>query len=101
MNRYVVTRAAREDLQDVRSYLTKEVGADVAHHVIHALVATFRMLAEFPGIGRERTDLVAKRILRTWPTQGYLIVYVRGEPLSIVRVLHQHRDVSAELKQAS
>lgn len=54
-----------------------------------------RRLAEMPGLGHMREDLVAiDQALRFWPVYSYLIVYrAETDPLEVVRVLHGARDV--------
>lgn len=53
----------------------------------------FVRLAEWPGIGHERTDL-ADETLRVWTLQSYLIIYrPTSRPLEIVRVVSGYRDL--------
>jgi plasmid stabilization system protein ParE len=50
-------------------------------------------LAETPGMGHYRKDLVAEP-LRFWRVRDYLIIYRSDKkPIEIVRVLHGKRDV--------
>ena len=96
MNRFVLTPAADQDLNDIWDYIAAD-NIDAANRVLDALEATFSRLAEGPALGHYREDLADKRH-RFETVFSYLIVY-RWEtrPLQIIRVLHGARDVHSIL----
>lgn len=52
----------------------------------------FPRLAEFPEMGRERTELSPS--MRSFPVSRYIIFYRPGElGVAIVRILHGARDI--------
>ncbi|BAY02384.1 plasmid stabilization system protein [Anabaena cylindrica PCC 7122] len=52
------------------------------------------MLAQFPGMGRSRDDLLPE--LRSFPIKPYIIFYTPiDDGIEIIRVLHQSRDVNS------
>ena len=57
------------------------------------------MLASQPGIGHVSEDLTS-RPLKFWSVYSYLVVYdPTRDPLTIVAVLHNARDVAQILKE--
>jgi antitoxin ParD1/3/4/toxin ParE1/3/4 len=52
-----------------------------------------RRLADFPGIGRARSDL-SDETLRVWAVYSYLIIYRPDtKPLQVLRVIHGAREL--------
>lgn len=110
MSTYVVAVAARQDLLDIRSYLSEHADDETARRVVADLVATFRLLAEHSQIGWLHRHLVDGMSLRCWISGRYLIVYRRrtmnsegalGDHVEIVRVLHQSRDTHGILRRVA
>jgi antitoxin ParD1/3/4/toxin ParE1/3/4 len=97
MKRYLLTRAAKQDVGDIAAYIAEE-NPVAARRVLAKLRQAMRRLAQAPGLGHLREDL-ADEPLRFWPVYSYLIVY-RSEttPLQVIRVLHGARDVKAILE---
>ncbi len=57
-----------------------------------------RKLADMPGMGHIRKDLVDES-LRFWSVYSYLILYrPDSRPLQVIRVLHGARDVETILE---
>ena len=66
MKRAVLSREAREDLDDIKAYLRGRAGARIADRVIAELLHGIRSIAAEPGIGHTRKD-VTPRPLKFWP----------------------------------
>jgi len=89
----------RRDLQDIVKYLQL---ADLA--LAHKFIARFKeaveLVAEIPGVGRLRPEYGIEG-LRFWPIQGfrkYLLFYeILQDRIRLLRVLHGHRDLQAQL----
>ncbi len=96
MKRFVLTRRAKRDLNDIWDYIASDNIED-ADRVIDALDGAVIKLAQNPGIGHWREELIDKRH-RFFPVHPYLIVYRHEtKPLQIIRVLHGSRDVQSLL----
>jgi plasmid stabilization system protein ParE len=96
--RFVLAAAARADLREISDYIRQDSPA-AAQRVRERLRDAMRSLAQTPGIGHMRDDLVAvDRALRFFSASSYLIIYrAETDPLEVVRVLHAARDVTAIL----
>jgi plasmid stabilization system protein ParE len=91
--RYIISPEAKEDLQEIRSYLVSQGGQRLARYVLHEITAAMRLLALHPGAGHLRRDLTPLPV-KFWSVFSYLIVYdPAAKPLAIVRVFHGRRDV--------
>lgn len=92
MNDYVVSPEALLDIFRIWDHIAQDSIAN-ADRFTEELESTFVRLAEWPGIGHERTDL-ADETLRVWTLQSYLIIYrPTSRPLEIVRVVSGYRDL--------
>jgi antitoxin ParD1/3/4 len=92
VKRFVLTRLARHDLEEIWEYVAKD-SIKAATRVLNHLEASIRVLANNPGIGHVRQDLADRRH-RFFPAGSYLIVYrYQTKPLQIIRTLHAARDV--------
>lgn len=95
-SRFVLTPAAARDLNDIWDYIAND-NIDAAVRVLDALESAMAKLAQSPGIGHWREDLVDRRH-RFLLVYSYLIVYRdEAKPLQIIRVLHAARDVQGIL----
>ena len=91
MARFVLTAEARNDLDEIWQYIAVE-SEITADKVIAEIIQRFPRLAEFPEMGRERTELAA--FIRSFPVGRYIIFYRSGElGIAIVRILHGARDI--------
>jgi antitoxin ParD1/3/4/toxin ParE1/3/4 len=97
MSRYVLTRAARSDAEEIHDFIALD-SPGAAAKVRVALEQAIHKLVRHPQMGHLRHDL-ADEPLRFWPVYSYLIVD-RPEvvPLEIVRILHASRDVRGLLE---
>ena len=92
MKRYVLTSAAKQDVNDIWDYIASD-NIEAADRVLDGLESAMNKLAKNPDLGHWREDLADKRH-RFWLVYSYLIVYRHEtKPLQIVRVLHAARDV--------
>jgi antitoxin ParD1/3/4/toxin ParE1/3/4 len=92
MSRFVLTPAARADLNEIFDYISRD-SPDAAHRVLEELRTAMKKLARMPDMGHFRRDL-ASEPLRFWPVFSYLIIYrPEARPLQVVRVLHGARDI--------
>jgi plasmid stabilization system protein ParE len=69
MNRFQLSRAAQTDLESIGEYLAKTAGAEQAVDVLNRIRVAFQKLAEMPGIGHYREDLLDQRY-RFWRAGG-------------------------------
>jgi toxin ParE1/3/4 len=93
----VVADRADADLLEIYRFLAERSPA-AAESVSHAFDRKFELLSEFPFIGRVRSSLAAG--IRSVVAHPYVIFYM-AEPdqITIVRVLHGHRDIDAEFQR--
>jgi antitoxin ParD1/3/4/toxin ParE1/3/4 len=100
MSRFVLTRAARADLDEIFRYIARDNPA-AASRVLEKLRQAMRLLARTPEIGHYRRDLASESV-RFWSVYSYLVIYrAEGRPLEVVRILHASRDVRAILEENS
>ena len=91
--RYVLTFQARQDLEEIAEYVAVESGLGLAELVVESLRQSFRLLAEEPGAGHVREDLVEDPAIRFWPVFSYLIAYAHeADPLGILCIVHGSRN---------
>jgi antitoxin ParD1/3/4/toxin ParE1/3/4 len=91
MNRYVLTRRAERDLEEILDYVASE-SAQSAQIVLADIRAALERLAEMPGIGHQRKDVPDDRY-RFWLANRFIIAYFpRTKPLQIVRIVGAKRD---------
>ena len=93
--RLIWTETARSDLIEAYRYLA-ELNEQAADRLILGLQAKARMLAESGVTGRDRGDL-APEVRSTVYRSRILFFRVTPETLTILRVLHVHQDLSADL----
>jgi len=99
VKRYNLSAEAKQDLADIRAYLTEEGGARVARQVLKQIKDALDFLSRTPGAGHLREDLTDASV-KFWPVFSYLIIYKPGpRPIGIVRVVHSSRDLARLLSQ--
>ncbi len=83
MKRWIVSRPALEDLDEVWSYVARKGGRDeAADRFVARIIGQFSILASFPGIGR-----------RAFPVEDYIIYYrVSRGRIVVQRIIHGRRD---------
>lgn len=92
MTPFVLTRLARQDLEEIWDYLAAD-NLKTAERVLTHIEAAIAKLARAPGLGHGREDLADRRH-RFFLVYSYVIVYRPGtRPLEVIRVLHAARDL--------
>jgi plasmid stabilization system protein ParE len=100
MSRFVLTKAARTDLDEIFDYIARD-NPNAASRVLEKLRDAMWMLARNPEIGHYRRDLASEPV-RFWAVYSYLVIYrAETRPLQVVRVLHASRDVRTILEEGS
>ena len=88
----VLSVPARIDLDRIYDRVSRE-NAAAADRLIDDLAESFRSLTEHPKLGRVFRKR-ARRPLRLWPQNDYLIFYFETPPLiEIARVIHGKQNV--------
>lgn len=95
MPRLLKRPEAENDLDEIWWYIAQD-SPDHADRFLDRLQERLLALADFPKMGRSRSDLQAG--LRSQPVGNYLIFYFPlVDGIEIVRVLHGSRDVESLL----
>jgi|ERR1700733_10198573 len=93
MKKFVLTRPAERDLDQIKIYLVEKAGSSITRKVFQEFRGALNLLGSNPGIGHVREDLTDLPV-KFWPVYSYLIVYdPETKPVQIIRVLHGMRDV--------
>lgn len=97
---FQLARVAKYDLFDITDYYAA-IDPDLADRFVNELNATLHALCINPGLGSRRyAHFLPDRTLRVWQLDRFpfLIFYLETpEYLSIIRILHERRDLSASL----
>jgi plasmid stabilization system protein ParE len=95
MKGYELTTEAQRDLDRIAEYIAVEASVDRAIKVLSQFRSAFRKLAEFPGLGHFREDVLDRRY-RFWAVHSYLVAY-RWDvtPIQVIAVVHGARDLDA------
>jgi toxin ParE1/3/4 len=92
----IFTEAASRDLDEIGDYVDRMAGPAVAKRLVDDVIKAAETLRTMPTRQRERTELRAG--LRSVSVSDYMIFYrVRDDTVSIVRVLHGSRNITAKL----
>lgn len=90
-----ISNRAREDLRDIWDYVS-ERNLPAADALLDRFLDVAETLAEQPLAGRARPKLRPE--LRSFPVGEYLLFYEpQQDGIEVVRVLHGHRDIDADL----
>ena len=82
---------ASRDLEKVKNYISQD-NPDAAVRLILLIREKCALLAQQPGIGRDRSDVLSG--LRGFPIGNYVIFYQpANDGIAVVRVLHGARDI--------
>ena len=92
MSEWRITKLAAQDLQDIWDYIGRD-SPGAAGNWIRTLISKFDLVAQLPGVGARRDDLMPA--IRMYPVKSYLILYksAEGDAVEIVRVIHGSRDL--------
>ena len=94
-HRIVYSETARADIIAIGDEIRKAAGELIAERFVARIVATVESLEFMPARHRIRSELGAD--LRVAGFRKYLIFYGCDDAVSIVRVLHGARDITAKL----
>lgn len=99
MARLIVAPCVEEELWEIWEFIARD-NSDAATRVIEAARATFRMLAENPGLGIKRHFSNRRlRDVRSWQVSGFenYIVFYRGvaDEIEVIHVYHGARDIDS------
>lgn len=90
-----VTVPAREDLRHIEQYIGQD-NPQAAVDFVERLIHRCEQIAQFPGIGRRRSEL--KSAYRSVAEGQYIILYsVSSDTVEIERVLHGKQDLRKAL----
>jgi antitoxin ParD1/3/4/toxin ParE1/3/4 len=93
-SRFTITDSAERDLHDIIGYIAQD-NPNAAVKVRNEIYAAFEHLADMPGTGHFREDILDKRH-RFWSIYSYLIVYRwKVQPIQIIAVVHGARNLRA------
>lgn len=93
MKRFVLSRPAERDLDQIKSFLIEKAGPRLTRTVLKEIRSALELLGNEPGLGHVREDLTSRPV-KFWPVYSYLVVYdPETRPIQIIRVLHGMRDV--------
>jgi plasmid stabilization system protein ParE len=96
---YIVRDEAAQDLESIWEYLADSSGEGAANKVIDRILAECGKVAQMPGIGHFRRDLVDQRH-RVWNVWSYLIIYHCDlKPIEVLAVVHGARRLGALLRK--
>ena len=99
MRSCLLTYEAKQDLFDIRSYITREAGARLAKSTLTKIKDALVFLGRTPGAGHIREDLTAEPV-KFWYVFSYLIVYDPAtRPVQIIQIIHGSREHSDILAQ--
>ena len=95
MKGYELTTEAQYDLDAIAEYIAIEASVERAIRVLGEFRDAFRKLADMPGMGHFREDLLDQRY-KFWSVYSYVIAY-RWEvsPIQIIAVVHGARNLDA------
>ena len=84
------TSQAELDLYEIWNYIAED-SYEAANRLLDEIDDKFRLLAEYPEIGRSRDEVTPS--LRSFPVKRYIIHYQAVEGgIRILRVLHGSRE---------
>lgn len=97
---FKLTPAAKCDVTEISDYYA-EISAELAERFISELQTTLQDLCFEPSIGSRRyAHLLPDQSLRTWHLDHFpfLLLYrIDGLEIEVLRVLHERRDLAANL----
>ena len=86
------SKVVKRELDEIWAYIARSNSIEVAERVLDEIVRTIRMLAEMPGMGTMREELMPG--LRSFPVYNYLILYRKARGgIEVVHVVHGARDL--------
>ena len=97
MASYRLTESAQHDFDAILEYIALESSVARAVEMFGRIRAELRRIAEMPGIGHFREELLDRRF-KFWSVKSYVIVYRWEEdPIRVIAIIHGARDLDAFL----
>ncbi len=91
-NKYRLTPAAKQDIKEIWFYSVASRGEKRAEAYVAQLEIQFEKLAEYPKLGRDRSEI--NKNYRSMLAEKHVIFYVvNGRYIDIIGVLHSSMDV--------
>jgi len=97
MPRFVLTRAAKEDLKSIARYTADTWGREQRNRYLALLDTSMHDLADNPRLGRDCSEI--RTGYRRYRVGKHVLFYRQLDPdrIEIVRVLHERMDVETRL----
>lgn len=97
MNRYVLSPAARADLEEIWDYTCWRWDDDQAEEYVREIQRAIERVVDNPMIGRACDEL--RPGYRKHAVGSHMLYYriVSGDVINVVRILHQRMDVDRHL----
>jgi toxin ParE1/3/4 len=96
MPEYRFTPEAEDDLQEIIDYTIEYWGKAQAHKYVDGLEKLAAQLAESPGLGTARDQLING--LLSFPFESHVLYYLpQDHGMTIIRILHKRMDVERHL----
>ena len=95
MYRLRINPVAKQDLSDIKEYITKELDNPIAAiNVVSTIIESYKKLKDYPKLGLELSSKVKVNTDYRYLISGnYLVFYkIEGNYISIYRILHARRD---------
>lgn len=97
MNRFILSEAAKNDLQEIYDFGIFKFGHSQAAKYLEGIQVGIEKISKNPDIGRRRNEI--KLELFSFPYGSHIIFYrILPDRIRIVRVLHGRRDLPKHLK---
>jgi toxin ParE1/3/4 len=94
MQNYRLSRAAQEDLWQIKSYSLTTWGKKQTQNYLATIESTLEKLTLSPKSGKNRDDLMVG--LRSFCVKQHVIFYrCNQEELEVIRILHGRMDIPA------
>jgi toxin ParE1/3/4 len=94
-HQFTLTPDAANDVLAIWEYIADDDSEVAADHVIKRLYSECQKLADMPGMGHYREDLLDRRH-RFWNVWSYVIAYRwQAKPIQIIAIVHGARDLDA------
>ncbi|MBW4647252.1 MAG: type II toxin-antitoxin system RelE/ParE family toxin [Kastovskya adunca ATA6-11-RM4] len=93
MNRYIISPAASQDLDEISDYFLSR-SLEAGERFVNWFEQKCKNLVKFPNMGRSYAEVEPS--LRGVPLEGYIILYrVIEDGVEIVRVVSGYRDLES------
>ncbi|MBP2293119.1 type II toxin-antitoxin system RelE/ParE family toxin [Azospirillum rugosum] len=88
---YSVAPLALDDLDDIHAYVEDVDDEAAADELIDELYNAFERIGANPGLGHRRRDLTDFDVYFWTALKWYAVIYRKGDPIEVVRVIPWRR----------